>query len=75
MAGDLPAMRDVYSSNVNRVGYDAASKELFVTWKSGKTSVYADVPAAIANDVTNSWSVGQAVSDQIKRGPYKHRYL
>jgi hypothetical protein len=40
---------------------------------NGKRSIYSGVPAATADDVSNSWSIGKALRDQIK--PFhKHRY-
>jgi len=69
-----PVMRDVYSSHVNKIGHDPDTNELHVTWDNGKTSVYSDVPAAKADDVMNSWSVGKAIHSQIK-GAHDHRYL
>lgn len=53
---------DVLSSRVNKVGYDAAEKTLYVEWKSGRMSAYHDVPADVADEFTKSWSVGSAVN-------------
>ena len=47
----LPQMREVHSSHVAKVGYDAETAELFVTWDSGKTSVYVGVPPTLAAEV------------------------
>lgn len=68
-----PVMHPVYSSNVTAVGHDAAAQEMHVTWKSGKTSVYSNVPAAKADEVRRSHSVGQAVRDMIIPH-HDHRY-
>lgn len=70
----LPQMREVHSSHVAKVGYDAETAELFVTWDSGKTSVYVGVPPTLAAEVTNAWSVGKALSERVK-GQYEHRYV
>lgn len=65
--------QDVYSSNVARIAYDADKQEMLVTWKSGKTSVYAGVPEPLAQQVANAPSVGEAMNAEIK--PYfEHRY-
>lgn len=66
-------MRDVFSSHVDRIGYDAEAEELTVEWKKGKTSVYSGVPADVAESVMNAFSVGQAIHNQIKSN-YPHRY-
>lgn len=65
-------MKSVYSSHVNTIGHDGT--DLFVTWDSGKTSVYKGVPAKLASEVTSSWSVGKALAEQVK-GKYDHEYL
>ncbi len=69
-----PAMRNVYSSTVDRAGYAPETNELHVVWKGGKTSVYSDVSPVKADEVLNSWSVGKAIHRQIK-GAHEHRYL
>lgn len=69
-----PVMRDVYSSHVNRIGYNPETRELNVLWDTGKTSVYSGVTAELADSVQNSWSVGKALIDNVK-GVYPHRYL
>lgn len=69
-----PPMLEVHSSNVDRIGHDMATGELFVQWSGGKTSVYSGVPPNLAWDVMHSWSVGQALNQQVKQ-KFKHRYL
>lgn len=69
-----PVMREVFSSNVERIGHDAETGELYVGWKGGKTSVYTGVPADVADSVMNDWSVGKAVRSQIQPA-YAHRYV
>lgn len=68
----MPEMKPVYSSTVTAVGHDPETGELYVTWKGGRTSIYEGVPAKVAADVQNSWSVGQAVREI--RDQYPHRY-
>lgn len=68
-----PVMVDVYSSHVARIGHDAQSGELHVEWDTGKMSVYSGVPAAVAEQVQNAWSVGSALREHVK-GVYSHRY-
>lgn len=69
----MPQMTPVYSSSVQSVGHDPETNELHVQWKNGKTSIYEGVPANVASDVRNAWSVGQAVNTMIKDA-YSHRY-
>ena len=69
-----PVMRDVYSSHVSRIGFSAETQELFVTWDTGKTSVYSGVPPAVADATMNAWSVGKALTADVKN-TYPHRYL
>jgi hypothetical protein len=68
-----PVMRSVFSSHVNRVGHDPETGDLHVEWDNGKTSIYSGVPPALADDVSNAWSVGKALHGQIK-GKFPHRY-
>ena len=70
----LPAMRNVFSSHVDAVGYDEASGELHVTFQTGKTAVYRDVPAKVARDVMEAPSIGEAMWNSI-RGKYAFGYL
>lgn len=68
-------MREVYSSSVDRIGYDAETQELHVVWRrGGKTSVYQDVPPDKAQQVMNAWSVGQAVRELHGTGDHGHAY-
>ena len=65
--------RDVYSSNVSKVGYDPDTKELFVTWSKGKRSIYSNVPEELAAQLANAPSVGSMLNSEIKPY-YAHRY-
>lgn len=69
-----PVMQEVYSSHVASVGYDPETRDLLVTWKGGKTSAYAGVDPATANEVRNSWSVGEALNALVKPH-HRHRYI
>lgn len=64
----------VYSSMVSEVGYDDERKELLVTWKNGKRSVYAGVPEETAQELANAPSVGTMLNNDIKPY-YQHRYV
>ena len=65
--------KSVYSSNVESVGYDSEAKELVVTWKKGKRSIYAGVPEELAEQLSNAPSVGSMLNEEIKPY-YAHRY-
>jgi hypothetical protein len=67
-------MVSVFSSHVSEVNYDAETSELYVTWDSGKTSVYAGVPPDVADGAQTSWSVGEFLHREVKP-KYSHRYL
>lgn len=66
-------LKSVFSSHISKVGYDAESKELHVEFKNGKTAVYMDVPADVAQQVTDAPSVGTALHEIIK-GRFPHGY-
>lgn len=68
-----PLMQAVFSDAVDRIGHDPETQELYVTWKEGRTSVYTGVPQDVAQDVTNSWSVGKALRERVIPN-YQHRY-
>jgi len=66
--------RSVFSSMVSEVGYDSDTSELLITWaKSGKVSVYLDVPEDVADQCARAPSVGNFVNSVIKPF-YQHRY-
>jgi hypothetical protein len=67
-------MRSVFSSHVNSIGYDEESGELHVTFSTGRTAVYANVPPKVAHDVLEAPSIGEAMWRQI-RGHYPFGYL
>jgi len=66
--------RSVFSTMVQEIAYDSDSQEMSVTWNSGRTSVYSDVPEDVALGVANAPSVGQAMNQEIKPN-YGHRYI
>lgn len=65
--------KSVYSSHVDTVKHDDETNELHVRWDTGKTSIYSGVPANLATEVMNSWSVGTALHTKVK-GKFDHRY-
>ena len=65
--------KSVYSSNVQEVGYDPDTKELYITWTRGKQSIYSGVPEELAVDLSNAPSVGSMLNSEVKPF-YAHRY-
>ena len=65
--------KSVYSSNVQEVGYDPDTKELYITWTRGKQSIYSGVPEELAVDLSNAPSVGTMLNQEVKNY-YPHRY-
>jgi hypothetical protein len=67
--------RDVHSSMVSEIGYDAENQELLVKWaRGGKVSAYQGVDEAKADELSKAPSVGQMIESEIK--PYhSHRYV
>lgn len=65
-------MRNVYSSHVDSVGYDAAEAELHVEFKDGTRIVYKAVSAPVAAEILGAPSVGKALHTNI-RGKYEWR--
>jgi hypothetical protein len=59
-------LKPVKSSNVESVGYDAATKQLAVKFKSGgKTYVYDDVPPEVHHDLNKAESVGKFIGANV----------
>lgn len=58
--------QSVTSSNISTVGYDAGSKVLEITFKSGKTYRYGDVPADEYKGLLEAGSVGSYFAQRIK---------
>lgn len=59
-------MKRVYSSHINSIGYDPATKELHVEFDNKKIGVYMDVPPDVAVLVTDAPSVGTALHAYVK---------
>ena len=65
--------RDVYSTRVERLGYDPETQEMYVEWKRGRVSVFEGVPDDVAHEASNAWSVGAFLRINIEP-EYKQRY-
>ena len=59
-------MKPVKSSNLTHVGYDAATREMAVTFGSGKTYHYADVPEDVMAQFMEADSKGKFFARNIK---------
>jgi len=59
-------MTPVKSSNLTHVGYDSATRELAVTFTSGKTYRYADVPDEVVARFMEAESKGSFFARNIK---------
>ena len=64
-------MHPVVSSNILAVGYDKDKRELKITFKSGATYVYSNVPLALYDGIFTSDSAGKFVQQYIVKGKYK----
>ncbi len=66
----------VYSSHIDQIGYDPASRELTVHYRNGKRGVYSNVPPETWEKVSpsNNPSVGQAIHAHV-RGRFAFTYL
>lgn len=69
-----PAMRRVFSSHVDQIGYDEETGELHVSFSKGQTAVYQGVPPKVARSVMEAPSIGQALHNSI-RGQFSFGYL
>ena len=68
-----PTLRHVYSSMVERIGYDAEAEELHVVFNTGRHAVYHDVPEKTAREVLSAPSIGEALNGSIK-GQFRFSY-
>lgn len=59
-------MQDVLSSHIAAVGYDGERRELFVSFKSGVTYSFADVPAEEAHKFMHAPSIGKHFGEHIR---------
>ena len=66
-------MKSVFSSHVDKIGYDETTGELHVVFQDGKHAIYSGVPGKEGSDVVNAASVGSAMH-QLIRGKYAFRY-
>lgn len=65
------AWHTVTSSNVARIGYEAATQELRVRFNSGAEYIYKNVPGGIFADFLGADSKGRYLNENIK-GQYQY---
>lgn len=68
----MPDMTPVDSSNIELVGYEASSRELYVRFLGNRTYVYADVPAQLHEELLRAPSKGSFFNRAIKNA-YAYR--
>ena len=74
MAEILPRLLPVESSSIDAVGYDPASKRLYVRFTSGNNYVYYEVAKRVFDDLLAADSKGRFLNAEIK-GAYDYRRL
>lgn len=61
-----PSMQPVQSSNISSIGYDAESDTLYVTFHSGRTYKYENVPPGEFQMLERAGSVGSYFANNIR---------
>lgn len=74
MAEALPRLLLVESSSIEAVGYDPASKRLYVRFRSTYTYVYYEVAKSVFDDLLAADSKGRFLNQEIKDA-YDYRRL
>lgn len=71
----MPEMRNVFSSHINRVGYDDDTHEMHVEFSNGSHVVYHDVPSHTATAVLTAPSIGEEMWRTLRgRFAFKYRH-
>ncbi len=60
------AWKEVESSNIEAIAYDATEEELYVRFNTGSEYVYSEVPEKIYNDFMDAGSKGRYFASSIK---------
>lgn len=63
--------KDVYSSNLASVGYDAEAQEMIVTFRKGGRYVYPNVTEEQALQLANAPSAGSLFHAEFKQLPFR----
>lgn len=67
-------LNPVESSNIAAIGYNAATMELQVKFKTGAIYSYANVEQSIYDQIMNAESVGSTFNKLVKSNPGKYPY-
>ena len=62
----MPEMLFVQSSNVEAIGYDESSTELWVQYVGGRTYIYDGVPPSTFEELRSAPSIGSYMNRQVK---------
>ena len=62
----MPEMHEVDSSNVEAIGHESDSNELYVRFKNYRTYVYYDVEEWVFDEFMNAGSKGEYLNQRIK---------
>ena len=66
--------RVVWSSHIDRIGYEVGTQELQVDYSNGTMAVYEGVKPERWQRINNSESIGAAIHELV-RGRHPHRYV
>lgn len=61
-----PTMITVSSSQISEIGYDETNEDLYVTFKSGVTYKYFNVPFGVYQLLLNTTSIGKTLNEVVK---------
>ena len=70
----MPDMVSVDSSNIDAIGYEQATRELYVRFLSGGTYIYSEVPVECFEELLRAPSKGSYLNRAIKSA-YTYRHL
>lgn len=62
----MPEMEFVESTNINRVGYDANSRDLYIEFVGGSIYAYAEVPDVVFTELMAAPSKGSYLNRVVK---------
>ena len=62
----LPTMTYVDSTNIEAVGYDQATRDLYLQFRTGKVYVYAEVPVEIHRELLEADSKGSYFNREVR---------
>ena len=70
----IESLINVQSSNVEAVGYDSGTSELYVRFRNGSAYKYSGVPKTVYDGIFKAESVGRYLNESI-RGLYSYTRL